>query len=117
MRPRLSPHVGLCFECRRDELVDDELRNSRRLFYISFAGEGGFRGACVVEAYGPVTATRVASALGINPGGQALVLEVPAGRENLLPRDRLLSREDLEERGGGISAGELMGDVPENRVH
>jgi hypothetical protein len=67
-------------------------------FYLSFAGEEGFRGGCIVAGKGEISALQRSHKLRINPGGQVLFIKVP--NDKLPPhqyRDRLLSREQLEE--------------------
>lgn len=46
-------------------------------FYLSFATDAGFRGATVVEAVSEQDAVLVATAMGRNPGGEVMIVEVP----------------------------------------
>lgn len=80
-------------------------------FYLSFAGDddndGDFRGACVVEGTDIISAVARANALGINPHGQVMGIDLgnfDAGTAPL-PVDRLLSLEDL---GHGKTIEELL---------
>ena len=80
---------------RRDALRAEELSGQEHTCYISFAKDV-FLGGCYVTAYGPITAIEKAHALGINPGGEAMVFleedSIPYHKMN-----RLLSREELGE--------------------
>lgn len=51
-------------------------------FYISFAGDEGFRGATVVAERNVERALRKTWRLGINPGGEAAFIELPQEAEN-----------------------------------
>lgn len=66
-------------------------------WYLSFASEAAFLGGVIVEAASKVGAVRQASRLGINPGGEALVMAI--SDDDPLPapefRNRLLTVEDL----------------------
>jgi hypothetical protein len=86
---------------RKEMLLAAERSQPLGWYYISFS-DGHFLGACIVRAQGPTTALARSHALGINPGGQALMARVPDHVE--LPSgvtDRLLSREDLDSKLGG----------------
>lgn len=80
------------------ELVSEEvLNNPLRLWYLSYATEEKFLGAFYVLAFGPVSAVMRVQALGTNPGGQVMTIEVP--RDKQPPPEywnRLLSREDVQ---------------------
>jgi hypothetical protein len=82
-----------------------------RWFYLSFADDEGFRGACVVEALDELDAVLVAHEHGINPGGEVMLLPTPGNVPGPLPTYRLLSRAEL---GEGKTLGELQdaGFVP-----
>jgi hypothetical protein len=75
------------------------------LFYISFATDAGFRGATVVEAANEANAVIVASRLGLNPGGEAAVLAIPADAgarelaEILSYKNRLVGKDELVANG------------------
>jgi hypothetical protein len=85
-------------------------------FYLSFADADRFLGACVVEAESAKEAPRVASAHGINPGGEVLIIPSPDGGPGPHPTYRLLSRSELGD--GTASMGELRerGIVPPDDV-
>jgi hypothetical protein len=93
-----------------------------RTYWLSFAAEDtGFRGACVVDVTqedadieleetpwmydkvnGPwlAAAARKAWLVGANPGGAIASLRLPASEKaSELPRNRLMSREEIEDRG------------------
>jgi len=73
------------------------------IFWMSFADEKGFRGACLVEADDFDAALSKSWELRINPGGevQAAPLE-GATAENVAPYglNRLYSKSDMEALGG-----------------
>lgn len=50
-------------------------------FYISFATDAGFLGATVVRGENPEDALKNATAVGLNPGGEAAIVEVPPDAE------------------------------------
>lgn len=84
-------------------------------FYISFAmpkKAGGFRGATVVEAENAESAVAVATLRGLNPGGEAAILEVPSQYENNQEftsyRNRLVSKEEILGLGG-----KRLADLPQ----
>lgn len=79
-------------------------------FYISFAGDEGFRGATIVAERDIKRALRKTWRLGINPGGEAAILELPEEAESdpkvMEEVTRMLNR--LVQRGeilahGGVS--------------
>lgn len=73
-------------------------------FYISFASHArGHLGSTVVEASDEKNAIGVATARGINPGGEAMIQRITK-KQNKLPiieslRYRLLSKEELKVQG------------------
>ena len=76
-------------------------------WYISFAmpaHAGGFRGATVVEAGSVGTALAVATLRGLNPGGEAAIMEVPAEYEDTEEMTsmlyRLVGKEEILRNGG-----------------
>ena len=73
-------------------------------FYISFADDNGFRGATVVEADDANGAWAEAIRRGLNPGGEAAILEVPREVERnpdmLAMRNRLVGRDEMIALGG-----------------
>jgi hypothetical protein len=95
------------------ELARQELKNPLGCYYLSFAddGAGGFLGAAIVEARGPTLAVIRCTCLGINPGGEILIVTVPTP---VLPElmDRLLSRVEIAAAFGELAevATEITGD-------
>lgn len=70
-----------------------------RDWYLSFATKDEFLGAAVVQADDIVGAHLAVTLLGINPGGEVLLVAVPDGKADALPdefRNVLLSRSDVE---------------------
>jgi len=47
------------------------------LYWISFATVKNFLGAVIIEADGALEAVKLAAARGLNPGGEALILDIP----------------------------------------
>lgn len=89
--------TSLEIEARYRELVADESADSEGVYYLSFAGEDGFHGGCFVLGRGILSATKRATELGINPGGEVMCwgpIEKPEGRD--MPMDVLLSKEEVE---------------------
>lgn len=71
------------------------------MIYISFVGESGFKGACIIDADDPISALEKAKQLGCNPGGQAAFCEIdPPDPQYLdiakLWQGKLLDRTELE---------------------
>lgn len=64
------------------------------LWYCSFAGEEGFRGAVITEGDGGPTMVMKMHLLGINPGGEILMHPFPTNVPNKW-KDRLLTKEDI----------------------
>ncbi len=52
----------------------------RRYWYLSFASEKGFLGACILRARGPKHAVKVANQHGLNQGGEIMILPIPADK-------------------------------------
>jgi len=81
-------------------------KGTKDIYYLSFAGDEGFRGVCLVRAKDSIDAVRVAHRLGINPGGQVMMVLVP--QENYdrapkkLPFNRLMDKATLIELGGPV---------------
>lgn len=90
------PLVELCHTCRSEEIFRAEAEQPRDLYWLSFADEGEFLGACIVEANGMLGAVRLAAELGINPGGEVISYALPNG-PGPYPINKLLSKDDLEE--------------------
>lgn len=61
-------------------------------WYISFATDDLFLGATVVEAADGDSALEVATSRGLNPGGQAAIVEVPEEAESHADMKMLLNR-------------------------
>lgn len=80
-------------------------------WYISFATDRGFRGATVVEALDAKKALKMANRRGLNPGGEAAILEVPKEDErdaSFLPMiNRLVGRDEMLTLGH-----KRIGDLP-----
>lgn len=76
-------------------------------WYLSFVSDAGFLGATIVEVAGDsetdeasIEAVKRAHQLGVNPGGQVLGFKMPEPCACPLEwRNRLLSRQDLENLG------------------
>jgi hypothetical protein len=91
------------FDLRLALILLEEMGNPVEWFYISFAREvekGGFLGGLYIRASGPTWAIKLASAAGLNPGGEALVygpLNAEVIEENVPyeNRNRLLSKEEV----------------------
>jgi hypothetical protein len=66
-------------------------------FYLSFASETGFLGACIVEAEDALNAVQVATACSLNPGGAVAILPTPGNVPGPHPTYTLLTREQLGE--------------------
>jgi hypothetical protein len=86
------------FNERVRQLASDEIGGKQwGWFYLSWADEKGWLGAAYIRAYGPVTARLRCSAMEINPGGQCIILRIPA--DMTLPpveyRNRLLNKEEI----------------------
>lgn len=71
-----------------------------KIFYLSFASEEGWLGACIVEEGTALAAIARTHLLGINPGGQIEIFEVTGELIADFPpsvRNRLINtREELE---------------------
>lgn len=92
-------------------LAAEEAATPKRLFYLSYASETEFLGAIIIETRGMTTAMMETHALGINPGGECMGIEIPP--ENYPPKEcwnRLLSREEVERYMG---PGQYIGEYEE----
>jgi hypothetical protein len=86
-----------------------------QLWWLSFAGEDGNLGCCIVEAPGFMAAITKTHLLGINPGGEVAGFSSedvgPDGREAMAEDvkrwglDRLITRAELIEAGGYVTRG------------
>ena len=84
------------------------IMDGRKLWWVSFAGEEGFRGAVMVRADGFLEAVTETHWLGVNPGGEALGFDWPDERAALVPEsymNRLLSKAELEVLDGIAGGG------------
>ena len=98
------------WKARRDKLLAEEAHHPFGWWWLSFAGEEGFRGAVLTRARGFISAIERTHLLGINPGGEVRGVEVPEeamrsadGIQHAQHADRLLSRKDIEEKLGGAA--------------
>ena len=69
----------------------------RGLWWLSFATEERFLGACVVEAYGIITAVLETHRLKINPGGSVAAWSLPSEPDLSRWANQLLTRRDVGE--------------------
>lgn len=72
----------------------------RQLWWLSYAGDEGFRGAVIVAGSEFTEAVMRVNLLGINPGGEIQGMPVPEQAIDLIPdkwKNRLLSRAECEE--------------------
>lgn len=85
------------------------------LFYLSFAGEEGWRGACYVEAPIMELAHIQAHLAGCNPGGEIAIWDVDFLAEQLGDewKNRLLNKADLRRMDVAFGGnGETVGGDP-----
>jgi hypothetical protein len=71
-------------------------------WYLSFADDPGFLGACIVQAQDQLAAVSVAHNLRINPGGQVLMLpmnDTLLAEYPMADRNRLLTAQELRLHG------------------
>ena len=73
-------------------------------FYLSFASETAFLGACIVEAPDATLAPLVAHSHDCNPGGEVMILQAPEDGPGPFAPYKLMTREEL---GKGATLGEL----------
>lgn len=83
------------------------------LWYLSFAGAEGWRGAAIIRAHDFFGAVQVSHALGLNPGGEVWGAEAPYGKVPDAFVERMLSKGDLRtlDRVNG-GRGKLRKAVP-----
>lgn len=76
-------------------------RRSLKTYWLSFVKNHVNAGCCMVDAQGPSHAVSRATELGINPGGEVAIMELPADAEDLQnwPKDTLIPREQLVAHG------------------
>jgi hypothetical protein len=77
-------------------------------FWLSFVGDEGFRGACIVEAPDMISAVSMAHRLGCNPGGQVQGAEVEDCDEIQIEIEKwglgkLITKEEMASAGGYIN--------------
>lgn len=81
-----------------------------KLFYISYATETEFLGATVIECVAQEFVLREAAKYGLNPGGQAAILELPYAAleapDICMMQGRLVGKEEMIAMGG-IRQGDL----------
>jgi hypothetical protein len=93
------------FEARIRELHAQEMQEPTRWWYLSFAGDDGWKGACIVPGKGVITATLMSKRLKANPGGEVLVIPVPEDLAESIPAEavgRLLTREEVQRYCGEL---------------
>lgn len=73
------------------------------VWFLSFAGDDRWLGGLVVEAGHAIAAVEWSHIIGMNPGGQVMILRCDGRRMRRYPRDRLLSRAELEQLGGVVA--------------
>lgn len=64
------------FEKRVVEVFAEENANPEGWWYLSFAGDEGFRGATIVRGRGVLTASLIATSYEANPGGEVLAIDL-----------------------------------------
>lgn len=86
------------FKKRRAEVLRKEFAEPEGWMYLSFADEK-FRGVVVIKAHGLVDAISRTHALGINPGGQVMGVDMPDEIVAQVPEDcrtRLLTKAEVQ---------------------
>lgn len=83
------------------QILADEIEKSggkTKIYYMSFLGKEGFRGALWTRAVGPMSAIQRCRELRIDPGGEVLIAEIPAnsGSLELPPADQYDKLHDLD---------------------
>lgn len=77
--------------------------NDMKLFYISFATKTEFLGATVLESYDKISVLAEAFKHGLNPGGQAAILELPyralEADDIRMMQGRLVTKEEMKSLG------------------
>ena len=68
-------------------------------YWISFASEDSHLGVVILQAASAEEALDGATRLNLNPGGEAMIVELPPGEESELPRNELISLESLPDLG------------------
>jgi hypothetical protein len=96
---------------RVEYLLDAERDNPLAWWYLSYAGEEGFRGGVIIEARGFTGAAIRSNILKASPGGEVMGLKIPPDKVPAEPyRNRLLSPSELNEIWGDMETlAELEG--------
>lgn len=98
------------WKARVAKIQAEEAQKPVKWWYLSFAGEEGFRGGLFLKGRGFADCIRESHNLGLNPGGEVMIMEVP--KRNGLPaanyRYKLLDKKELQaafrEKGGIVLA-------------
>lgn len=79
-------------------------------FYLSFATDTTFLGACVIKASDVLGAVEKATRLELNPGGEIMIL--PVDGPGPFPPHQLMSKAEMQkcDPGGGKSLRELRAE-------
>ena len=88
-------------------------------YWISFAGDEGNRGVCIVDASDQKQALARTKELSINPGGEAMFYEMPAEAVDEVRRwgkDRLIQPGELT-TAGYLKLSDLPDEVVEEIEH
>ena len=75
----------------------------KTLWWLSFAGDEGFRGVLVIPATGFIESVMLSHKLGLNPGGSVIGYSCPEYQKKGIPEShvgRLLTRDECREIGG-----------------
>jgi hypothetical protein len=91
------------------EQIATRTETPKRAFWLSFAGDGGFRGAVIVHAEDFTTAVMECNLRGINPHGECQGMEIPTEATAQIPdkwKNRILSREECKQFDEEMSAGQ-----------
>lgn len=86
------------------------MRIPEQLWWLSFASDDGFLGACIVEAPGFLSAISVAHSKGVNPGGEVRGWFMQEHTFESVAKlgfepYRLYSKDDIAARGGVMRLG------------
>jgi hypothetical protein len=87
-------------------------------YYLSFADESGWLGACFVKSLAEFTAIAQAHIMGVNPGGEVQVTPLPdlSGQIPSSFFERLLDENDLRELDKVLGGdGSLTTDIATRR--
>lgn len=84
----------------RSAILSDMETGSPAWYYLSFADETGFLGACIVNALGYADAMRQSHIAGCNPGGEVSTVKIPDDAPLKDEwKNRLLSFQDMVDMG------------------